>query len=237
MRNSVTKPVDNKKFNKLSAKAKRCAIVADAIAQIVANRYEPAQGTWCRPNDFLYGIVASNVNPEDQLQPIINNSNCRVCGLGSLFASAVGMLNDCPVGDWLEDGVDSYTVLKKLQPYFSHVQLAAIEIAFETGQGSYPWMLPDNHHASDLLDSYYLVMYDPSTRRDTLEKCGAAGSDRSKAQASLLFDRSICYGVGDVGDKELLLKILRNIIRNKGTFVPPAVSTEPGYKKSKAKKK
>ncbi len=133
-----TQPVSEEEFDKLSMQERRIAIVKDALAQLESGRYTPSPGRWCQfdkpvPTDTSYGV-----DTQVPLQPILNESKCYVCGLGALFASAVGLYNECHISMW-----NPTIYWGEVEPvvcrHFNVRQVHAVEIAFEKGGGSYKW--------------------------------------------------------------------------------------------------
>ena len=124
----------NAAFRRLSASAKRVAIAKDVLAQIAARKYRATCGV------YVDGLKTEDVPGETQLQEIVagQRESCEVCGIGSVFMSAVRLGDNLTVGEALSvAGYDSYVnesvMADKVREYFAPAQLALIETAFERG--------------------------------------------------------------------------------------------------------
>ena len=121
------------KTNRLTKAEKRVAIAKDVIAQVKKKKFEATRGTYfCAP--------ASNIHTDGkvQLQDILPEISCQVCGIGSLFASKVNLYNNCTLGEvsYKAYGVrkidaERGELIERLRDLFSRHQLDIIEAAFE----------------------------------------------------------------------------------------------------------
>lgn len=123
----------NARYNKASAAGRRVLIAKDALKQITDKKYNVQTGVFA---DFW------NLDPEQgaQLQPLLHDPKapvCEVCGIGSLFLSAVRMRNDYKLCE-NQCGTDS-DALHQLKE-FDIEQRRLIEMAFESGKGYYSSM-------------------------------------------------------------------------------------------------
>ena len=123
---------------------------------------------------------------------------CNVCALGGLFTSQVRLANNCKVtSEELEYSALDMTDRMKQMKYFSRKQRALIELAFEGGNGYFSW---DAHNADQ----------DPETYGVSEDEYEAAVAFYNKYHD---YDKS-----DEDQDKERLIDILENIIKNNGTF-------------------
>lgn len=125
----------NAAFKRLSASAKRVAIAKDVLAQIAARKYKARCGI------YVDGLQMANVPEDAQLQEIVagQQESCEVCGIGSVFMSAVRLGDNLTVGDAVcdagfDNSVDEGVMSRKVREYFAPAQLALIETAFEKMQ-------------------------------------------------------------------------------------------------------
>lgn len=102
-------------FNKLSKLQQRVAIAKDVVAQVGAEKYIAAKGTYYSPSEF----PTYRINQETALAV----KACHVCGLGAMLVSAVRLGNEF-------DSTQSF--MEALLPrFFSRSQRDLIECAFE----------------------------------------------------------------------------------------------------------
>jgi len=132
----------NRAFAKLSPEQKRVTIAKDVLEQLDAGRLTPTQGTYLSPRTKVCARSGSQQLAE--LLPRIEK--CNVCGLGALFACAVGRADKITlseVGDFfaaneyrdIRGGDDirkvDFNVKDYLLGFFNSNQLRAIEHTFE----------------------------------------------------------------------------------------------------------
>lgn len=141
----------NAAFKRLSASAKRVAIAKDVLAQLAARKYRATCGTYVDGLD-----VSQNVADDVQLQEIVagQQESCDVCGIGSVFLSAVRLGDNLKVGDALYDrdydaNFDESVMADKVREYFEPAQLALIETAFERSRIG---MSEDWHEDDDAME-------------------------------------------------------------------------------------
>lgn len=112
----------------MTKKEKRIAIVKDTLNQL--KNMKVAQGS------YIAGACNIN-NPKEDI--IVLRKNCKVCALGGLFLSYIGLYNSVDKFDMVSSYDDSmieterYNITDKLSKYFSDKQLNMIECAFEGG--------------------------------------------------------------------------------------------------------
>lgn len=119
-------------FEKLSSAEQRVAIAKDVIAQLDAERFEAAPGTYV---EFSRGARA---NKERQVCELTAGRTCEVCALGALFVAGVERADKLRVKDLVYGtergvlrGLDGNDCRAYLERFFEYDQLAEIESAFE----------------------------------------------------------------------------------------------------------
>lgn len=121
----------NAAYKKATPAGRRVLIAQDVIAQVKADKYVPVIGEWANFTDLTCKI------PEEesvQLQGLLHNPkapSCHVCGIGSLFLSAVRCRNDYSVTCDDTDEDEALTELREFTPE----QRKLIEMAYERGVG------------------------------------------------------------------------------------------------------
>ena len=194
----------NALFNKASKEEKAILLAEDVIAQVKAERYEATQGAWCN--------IYIDDNYDEQFNSFkvqASMPSCEVCGLGSLFCSLVKVKNNITVGDL--DGISEEDIIERLGKIFSIEELSAIEIAFEqndgfAGVGLFDQGFEDEEEKYRLLnDRIFIKSIDGKNFKDSTYKYLKAAE-----KFSLNID----------DDKECLIKIMQNIIKNNGHFKP-----------------
>ena len=128
------KVVSRDAFRKANKARKRVLIAKDVLLQLDLKRFKPTPGHWVK------GIKWS-IDPDAQVCELVNGKKCEVCGIGSLFVSAVEFANKLDVDEakktsesgYLDDKIVCFNYLHR---WFSESQLEAIETAFEMGEGA-----------------------------------------------------------------------------------------------------
>lgn len=188
MNKQQTKTVKiNKTFLAASPAEKRVMIARDALKQLKLGKIIAKRGK------FVEGLFRmGDKNPENmELQKVLPDINCKVCGLGSLFVSQVRFIDNCKLTDTdIEYGYLEMEDRLKQTKYFSKEQKVLIEVAFEGGGGYYQ----DDDYADEYNVNKYL--------------------SKKKINSAIKF-----YNTYD-GAEERLIAILKNIIKNGGEFVP-----------------
>ncbi len=221
-----TQPVSKEVFDKLTPSERRVAIAKDVIEQVEGGRYWASSGNWCNMYEpkKCHTLMASEEGQE--LQPVINEANCAVCALGAVFASAVGLYDNCKVTGSMRTGLMNMADLYKLlSNHFEASQLVAIEIAYERGKGGNQWfglqarktnMLGDE---ADRVITYRLfkIRYAMLNNPKMLEQLDSHAAE----ELTELFDAAvefIRYPGG--GERNRMIGIMNNIIYNNGEFKP-----------------
>lgn len=204
---------DNARFAKLTGAQKRVAIAKDVLAQLAVGRIKAHSGTY-----FKAKVGNKTFKAEGEVQEALAKiPTCSACALGSLFVCTVekadklklsDLSNDFVVEEWDDRGqirekvasVDSDSMHTYLKGFFSLDQLFLIENAFEVSD------INSRSEFEETSDSDFgasLVF-----NQKVEEKFGLWGDiDRSGA------DRR-------EGDRIKMERIMRNIVRNRGRFVP-----------------
>lgn len=206
-------------FRKLSSARKRVAVAKDALDMIRVKLLRPTNGLWFILTNAHGVPLADNYElknrfanrrsdgDRDLRQELFSSgasgaseaTACEACALGALFASVVHIDNKMPLSELTSDAEAEFkTVRNRLLPYFSMVQLELIELAFE--QIEYHcrrFFHPSGMSTPDL---------DPGQDPDP-------DPDLARRRALNFCDPSMTV-------ERRMVKILENIIENKGTFVP-----------------
>lgn len=106
----------NRRFNKMTPERKRITIAKDTIAALKTKKIIAETGEYLGSSYRLNG---------DKLP---NNYRCSACALGSMFVGLTTRVKDLSVKK--PEAVLSALHIE-LKPYFSRIQLYAIEAAFE----------------------------------------------------------------------------------------------------------
>ena len=142
-------------FKKANKARKRVMIARDVLAQLLKGSYDPTEGVWVIPENLNYKST-------DELCDVLSGK-CEVCGLGSLFVSAVRFADKFKVNElseFKEGEMGSFSdgdVFDYLGDFFTNKQLQQIESAFEQGLGHC-----DNYEGSCFFDN--LVEPHPAVR-------------------------------------------------------------------------
>lgn len=183
-------------YKKMTKAEKRVAIAQDVIAQIKCETYVPQSGVYVdidtsEKSDDIGQDLDDIEQKSADLLITEGMVQCTVCAKGAMFMSHIRKDSDtCTLSDAME-GQDENVIENRLTDTFSEEQLDLIESAFESDGSFYA----DNHD------------------EDSYDDDGdfSPGSLGNKAQK---------YGSRYNDDQKRLLAIMRNIIRNKGTFKP-----------------
>lgn len=194
----------NALFNRASKAQQRVLIAQDVIDQLKAKRLVATRGVWVKPHynaaKVAIGIFSNRPLAEVSVREAYLDkriTSCQTCGIGSLLASCVLFKNEVTTEE-VGYALNFMTLWKHkhkdklgLRDLFGLSQLQQIELAFELGRGMF--VLP--------------TARDAELRTLTTLKLKVA-------------QRAIAFGrrYKKVGDR--LLAIMRNIVRNKGTFQP-----------------
>lgn len=140
-----TKPKKTgKSFGRLNARQKRVAIAKDAIKQIEAEQVRMVRG------NFITGLYwDSEINPEldspaefGKAQLNAETLTCQACAVGAAVVSGIRLFNRRRINRYGAHE-NAVTILGE---WFSAVQVAMIETAYEHGHG---WFSEHSSEATD----------------------------------------------------------------------------------------
>lgn len=128
----------NRRFKKLTVSQQRIKIIKDVISYLQTRKLRATPGTYVK----LVGYDGE-ISPDDQVHTLTDRAPCEVCGIGSLFVSAVTLKNKFKVSDLsygryvdIKDGdLNNHTLRDYLRRWFNENQLQLIETAFEQSWG------------------------------------------------------------------------------------------------------
>ncbi len=206
---------DNAIFEQADNAGKRMIIAQDCIERIKMKQLKTY------PSCFLedLGVSKSKTN-EVSIKTLLNTDakfTCKGCAKGGLFLSYVGRVNKCNLKDvHYGNGIESPDHQKLLE-IFEAEQLSLIEYAFEGMQ-----------HITKYESSY--IIFTDSTEEKTKDFFITHGgrvlsdgrvisyemSDLEDSEGEELADIKLYFKQSD----ERLIAICKNIIKNKGTFIP-----------------
>ncbi len=217
-----TQPVSKEVFDKLSWADRCVAIAQDVIDQLAIRRYVAYQGNWCTAyrGNTLYVDSCTMPNLDlkldAELQPEIVEARCKVCAIGAVFASAVGLYDNFKVP--LGAGLGRFgrgPVHTVASAYFDQVTLMAMEIAFEVGEGWSRWGLMSGFYPES---SEKTEKDRENTINDLLAQISP--STVNIFETHELFDRAYKFGNDIVNTSERMIAIMQNIVDNNGEFKP-----------------
>lgn len=110
----------------------RVQIAEDVIAALDAGKITAHRGHWA-----LYN-VDQTVDDNEELQNVLNRTQCSVCALGAVFTEMVRRDNHFKVGELSSRRYLFIASLEeRLETVFSRDQIILIENAYECGRGFY----------------------------------------------------------------------------------------------------
>jgi hypothetical protein len=130
----------NRRFKKLSVNEQRLKIIQDVIAHLESEKLKATKDTYLK----ILGVRKAEEG--QQLHEIIEQSKCRVCGIGGVFSATVLLNNDFKVKslhnnrtitingemDLVNSNFDDRSMRRYLKEWFTGTQLDLIEAAFES---------------------------------------------------------------------------------------------------------
>lgn len=182
----------NRLFKGKTAAQKRVLIAKDVIAQIVAKKFKATFGTYIHITNVLYcGDIKSA-----QTQLLHTNSVCKCCAIGSVLASCILFNNkvDVESANNLHMNGDRYSDFEKTHP----LRTSGLHSVFSMKQLLLMEAIFERHSENDICDNHE-ISFD--------KVCEIY--DRWNYDANLLTDPT-----------KRLIAIMKNIIRNKGRFIP-----------------
>lgn len=212
----------NKLFAAADAAGKRVLIAQDVIAQIKLGKFNPVTGSWVDAIDYRHNILVAAEYDLDNLstnmtRPDIDEESrsvredffagltgqCDCCALGAMFMSCtlnnnkttMADLDDVQysLGEFVEARVKSGPMKNGLTKFFSFAQLKLIEQAYEGGNGGWS------------IDLYR----NPRTGEHLVD-----AREPSPVEA-----RTLAWVEKYPNHDERLVAIMKNIVKNNGTFV------------------
>lgn len=190
---------NNENFEKASPSEKRVLIAKDVIRGLKSKRLVSMQGVWlCVENDGEL-FDPDETDKKTELKKVLDKiPSCNVCALGGIFVSAVRRFNKLKCSKDLANP-DYARMLPYLKRFFSEKQIRLIECAYEQGDGF-----------------VYAHTYGTSYGDGREFICEAKSvAEKKLTYYAMKFGRAI----EDAADR--MVAIMKNIIDNGGTFVPP----------------
>lgn len=182
--------VSNEEFNNMSKADKRVQIARDCLDRIKLKQFEPWTGRTC---DIDFNFICDN--GEKSIKEILAKKklpDCHACAKGGLFLSYVGRTNKFNFEDIEDSSNLESTEMQKLLEIFDKIQLEGIETAFEKYIVSTDYL-----NINDWEDDFDGNQY------EFISNC-MKYSDNTNCSTNTERLQSIC----------------KNIIKNKGEFVP-----------------
>lgn len=179
-------------FNKLPRAHKRVLIAKDVIKQLNTEKLIAHLGFYI--SNEIFELLDYN-HEADVKKKYSKIKSCEVCALGACLLSATKFGNQLKLGD-LKDVLlkENQNADKLLASIFSKNQMLMIETAFEGSNGL--------KYAHDVLGE--------SLDKEQIIKC-------VNFRYSYVKDDNF---ISEENRKQLLIAIMQNIIKNKGTFKP-----------------
>ena len=195
---------ENKAFNKLSAPKKRVALAKDVIIQLGIKNFKAYPGVYVFPRVTDIGIL-QNIDTNNNIQQanlLVSQGviSCEVCAKGAIFMSHVMKTNSCSVKE-VKYSNSNEPVTDRVSEFFDRDQLNLIEAAFEENPDMY------TEDAIDDLDDGDDIIWDLPDPKEIrkIEK---------------LANKAVKFGDKYKTPHNRLIAIMKNIIKNKGTFKP-----------------
>jgi hypothetical protein len=179
----------------------RIAIAKDAIAQIRRNKYIIRNSIYCKVNPKLVDDRDQLFDRDDvgkELQSVLRTrfENCEVCAKGGLFISAIRKFDDFRIQNSILD----------------------------------TWQ--DKNYSDDRgplndggLVTSHLRKFFGKEQLELIEYAFEQGYNGNPRNTKLAY-KAMIFGKGFTLDEERMLAILKNIIANRGEFVPPELTEE-----------
>jgi hypothetical protein len=203
----------NSLFKKASLAEKRVLIAKDVLEQLRKGKFKPERSVFV--DSYLFDEDNLDKNKDKSLQHALleKNANCECCAQGALFLSCTLYNNKVQLSDFSYDDDGKYIssnigraiyhnfkITNGLNRIFTRRQLVLIEIAFERGAGFFNW-----DKSSQLKIPVTLV-------EKAIEFCNKYYI-RENHRVSDGFQ-------ADKNQKDAMVAIMKNIIKNNGTFIP-----------------
>lgn len=182
----------NARFNKLTKAQKRVAIARDVLKQLDNKRIKATSGIYFKGTARL-----PEISLETEVQNIIEKTpQCNACALGSMFVCAVNAANRLKVKD---------LYARSLSPMLVSFSYADIDKYLSRFFSNRQLSMIESAFECSYMRDFEDVFYDNDW---------AADKERELAQ------RCIAFGRTERSDRKRMVKIMKNIIKNNGEFVP-----------------
>lgn len=201
------------------------AVAKDVIAQLKANIYKATPGKYVEIHHGdakkIYGYQLRDRASEVELCKVIPKfEECHVCALGSAFLSAVKLGDQCKISEAFHYGGSAFQTVKAAKviergaEVFGRINSALIEAAFER----YDQGARLSHAIGDWSNgSIFLTAMDAEiVKAYTLQKNNLNNAGYLLNQAYAFHD---AYAA-KTSSRVLLTKIMENVARNNGAFIP-----------------
>ena len=208
---SAKKITKNKiNFSKLSPERKRVAIAKDVLQQIKLGRYIASAGSYIQALMMKDGKERWEMAGEDIKRNFTKIKSCEVCAMGACLMSITKFENKLKfsdVGASMEQ-LHNEKNIELFSSIFSPEQLLLIEMAFEGDSGG----------TRVGVDLFGLSRNDFKKK---IAKCGKFYQkfDLSDKKSSKMSNKEI-NEYREIAEEKRLTAIMKNIIKNKGTFKP-----------------
>lgn len=186
--------MDNIEFENLDAAGKRVAIAKDVLAQIAVSKVCPTRGSW---------VTVDSKELPSTFADMLEKKACQSCAIGTTFLS-LARLKGLQTAGFFNHYSRTFDIrleamLAALEPYFPREQLALMEVAFEGHAVTY-----------DIGDGDLAATETPAPLSHAERKAafGFGGWDEDENDGD------------DIYAKDILERIMLNIIDNHGEFVP-----------------
>ncbi len=186
-----------------SKRKKAVEIARDAIAQIYVGKLIPTTGSYVELADGDFDSWDDRHKDFRTLFQSDKNIKCNTCAIGSLFIASVDKFNGCNLSQ-----VEGYIPSENdyLDQYFDPLNLRLMEFVFEGGDDV----------ASRISNIFTEGLYDYLSYNQS-EAYNRAWEEYSKLNK---YAEALSEKYPD--DKDRLLYLLKNLIRNNGEFVLPS---------------
>lgn len=150
-------------FETLTAEEKRVTLAQDVLESIRARRLLAYTSCWMQLPSTEGGYsqylkdeeILGKLDPQTDLQEIVNTRVCKVCALGAIFAETVRTRDKFKIAD-ITDTVLLYPDIQKyLSDLFDNEQLMYIEFAYEGGSGQFKDRNIEDESLKERLYTYY----------------------------------------------------------------------------------
>ena len=217
----MTKVLTKKQFLNVSKEQKAILVATDILKQIKNETYYPEAGVYIDDVYHSYNII-------DEDYPFNNIRHCSVCVIGSSIVSAAklsGVLDLEDIGSVLDDFSDDATDL--LNSVFTLKEQLIMETCFE-GYTKIPYTDIEYDEFGNIVIYTALEKFkkyiDESTFVYSKERPTFANKNKDRVVFNKLSYKEVLkclvFRSKYKNDKNLLVGIMKNIIKNNGVFIP-----------------